>query len=116
MVAHVLDGLVWAPNFPVSLGFHPKPSGGGELLADAGAGAGGDEDGGSEDEATSNAGAGAEAFVEEKDAEDGADEGFHVEQHAGLGGGNLSHAPIPEQCGGSSAEQAAGSESQPGAE
>ena len=90
-------------------------SGGGELLADAGAGAGGDDDGGGEDEEAAEAGAGAEGFVKDEDAEDGADEGFHVEQDAGLRGGDLGHSPVPEQRGGGGAEKAAGGEGEPGA-
>ena len=80
------------------------------MLADAGAGAGGDEDCGGEDQAASDAGARAETFAQEEDAEDRADQGFHVEQDAGLGGWNLGHSPVPEQRGGGGAEQAAGSE------
>src|ERR1039458_5661489 len=82
----------------------------GELLADAGAGAGGDDEGGGEDEGAAEAGAGAEGFVEDQDAEQGADEGFHVEQDAGLRGGDLGHTPVPEQRGGGGAEEAAGGE------
>ena len=86
------------------------------MFADAGAGAGGDDDGGSEDEAAAEARAGAEGFVQQEDAEDGADEGFHVEQDARLRGGDLGHAPVPQQGGGGGAEEAAGGEGEPGFE
>ena len=87
--------------------------GGGELFADAGAGAGGDDEGCGENEAAADARAGAEGFVEDEDAEDGADEGFHVEQDSGLRGRDLGHAPVPEQGGGGGAEEAAGGEGKP---
>ena len=59
---------------------------------------------------------GAEVFAEEEDAEQGADEGFHVEEDSCLRGGDLGHAPVPEQRGGGGAEQAAGGEGEPGFE
>ena len=70
-------------------------SGGRECLADAGAGAGGDDECGGEDECATEAGAGAEAFVQDEDAEERAEERLHVEQHAGLRCGHLGHPPIP---------------------
>ena len=81
-----------------------------------GVGAGGEGDGGGEDHGSAEPGAGAEVLVEEKDAEERADEGFHVEQDSGLRCGDLGHAPVPEQSGGGGAEQAAGGEGGPGFE
>ena len=75
--SHPSDEAAWMghPSLESALG-------GGELLADAGAGAGGDEDGAGEDERPADAGAGAESFVQYEDAEQGTDERLHVEQVA----------------------------------
>ena len=52
--------------------------------------------------------------MEDEDAEEGADEGLHVEEDSGLGGGDLGEAPVPEQGGGGGAESSAGGEGEPG--
>jgi len=114
MSVNVTSGLLGRLIF--TLAVQSGPSSRRELLADASAGAGGDEDGGGEDEAASDSGAWAEAFVQEEDAEDGADERFHIEEDAGLGGWNLGHSPVPEKRSGSGAEEAAGRKCQPGSE
>lgn len=88
----------------------------GEIFAASGARAGGDDEGGCEDERASGSGAGAEALAEQEDSEQRSDEGLHVEQDPGLGGGNLGESPVPEQGGGGGAEQAAGGEGEPGLE
>ena len=55
-------------------------------------------------------------LAQQKDAEQRADEGLHVEEHAGLRCGNLGEAPVPEQRGDGGAEDSAGGERGPGLE
>ena len=78
--------------------------------------AGGEDDGSQKDHGAAEPRDWAEVLVQDEDAEQGADEGLHVEQDAGLGGGDLGHSPVPEERRRRGAEQAAGGERQPGFE
>ena len=85
-----------------------RGAGGGRV--GGGLGVEGEGEGGGDDEGSAEPGGGAEGFAEEEDAEEGADEGLDVEEDAGLGGGDLGESPVPEEGGGSGAEDATGRE------
>src|ERR1700744_3695256 len=76
----------------------------------------GQDDGGEEDHGPAEPGDWTEGLVEDEDAEQGADEGLHVEEDTGLRGRDFGHSPVPEERGGRGAEQATGGEREPGLE